>query len=136
MSKHCRNKSLKNSKGISKREYLLGTNAGQFRNRELNKDFDYLKKLSPEELAWLAEFQFSVTTGSTVDPEIVGEENAAKMNSKEWKRESYHHDNNRRRKEIYNNRQQTFKEMIDFVSDSYTDMLDDIEESINKHWQK
>jgi len=79
---HRKQNSLRSSKGISKHEFKVKSNASYYPDRELFNDYDvdFLNKLSPEEFAWLSEFLASTIQGFKVDPEIVGEENAKIMN--------------------------------------------------------
>jgi len=101
MSVKSKNRKFKNSSGISKHEFKLGSNAGYRNDLELYNDYDYLDKLSPEEFAWLAEFSANQASGFDVDANIVGKDNAEKMNSLEWKREAYKKKNTRARNEMY-----------------------------------
>jgi len=91
------NREYSNSKGISSKEYRLGSNAGRPQNRSLQQDFDYLDKLSPEEFAFLAEFNSNFLSGEYADENVVGEEVAAKMNTRESKRDAQNAENARRR---------------------------------------
>lgn len=94
MKKNRRNNThLENSKGISKHEFKLGSQAAPYVVREQFNDYDYLDKLSPEDLAWLAEFTSNESTGFDVDADIVGEEAADNMNSLENKRKAYRRKN-------------------------------------------
>lgn len=91
------NREYSNSKGISSKEYRLGSNAGRPQNRSLQQDFDYLDKLSPEEFAFLAEFNSNFLSGEYADENVVGEEVAAKMNKPEVKKNAQNAENARRR---------------------------------------
>lgn len=137
------NKNLKNSKGISSKEYLLGSNTGRFQNKDLNNDFDYLDKLSPEELAWLAEVQAAVTSGQLVDANIVGLEDARNLNDQvESRRPAWRGEKARRSDAMVH-----LSASIDYngvkdghaayhSSDSYENMLEEIEDSIDAYWRE
>ena len=137
-----RNTHRGNSKGISQHEFKLGTNASSRVVRDGFNDFDYLDKLSPEEFAWLAEFASADLQAFDVDPAVVGEEAAAVMNSKEFKKESRRSKNWKQNNDPYYQRARIGTTMKDakgsdqeyLASDSYVTMEDDIEESIDAFW--
>lgn len=146
MKKNKRNVRLKNSRGISKHEFKLGSEAAPYVVREQFNDFDYLDKLSPEEFAWLAEFTSNQATGFEVEPDIVGEETAEVLNSVENKRAAYRRKNTLQRNELYTHKNpqsldyQTEgvmnEEMLSAQSvDSYISMLEEIEDNIDAYWR-
>ena len=141
--KNRRNTNFKNSQGISDKEYLLSSSAGRAHNKELNKDFDYLGKLSPEEFAWMAEFQANYVSGMNVDPEIVGEDNAEILNNVvSSKRPAYNREKRRRFDAMTFESKSTELSPTDddgiyfHASDTYAQMVEDIEDEIDPYWEE
>ena len=146
--KERRNTHLRNSTGKSSHEFKLGTECSNRSDRAFYNDYDYLSKLTPEDLAWLAEFSSNTSSGFKVRPEIVGEDNAEVMNNPKWLRPIYRAKNSRQRNEMYTHAFQDpeFISASDGVKDdraerlscksvdSYVAMLDEIEEEIDAFW--
>lgn len=147
MKKNKRNAHLKNSKGISSHEFKLGSEAAPYAVREDFKDYDYLNKLSPEELAWLAEFNANEYQGFEADPDIVGEESSEKMNSQENRRKAYRRKNFKQNNspfttrhkqsmdsEIYRESGTTLHELI--INDNYLNAIEEADEAIDAYWRE
>jgi hypothetical protein len=147
MSKTKRNTRLRNSHGISQHEFKLNTECACRSDREMYNDYDYLGKLSPNEIAWLAEFSSNMASGFKVRPHIVGEENAKKMNSPEMLRPAYRGKNSRQRNECYIHRfrskDQSFLNDEEFACteklshksvDDYITAIENVEEEIDIYW--
>jgi len=148
MTKTKRNRNFKNSHGISNQEYLLGSAASTQANRELYQDFDYLDKLSPDEFAWLAEFMSNEVQGVLVNPDIVGDDNAAILNDRTSIRAKFRAKNRRqnnsfeiqgKRQSIYHSSASqdapAFDETLLSV-DSFLSMQAQIESNINAYWDE
>jgi len=142
-SKTRRNTKLKNSRGISSKEYLLSNKTGYVQDREL-KDYDYLDKLTPEELAWLAEFNANYVSGVTVDANVVGKETAEILNATQNKRDAYNRKNSRNRDVCNKHSRQSIDhdrsaligktEEVLINVDSYIKMNEDLSNNIDSHW--
>jgi len=146
-----RNRQYKNSKGISNKEYLIGTNAANRVDRELFNDYDYLDKLSPEEFAYLAEFTANLANGSKVNETIMGKDDADKLNRsdcyEDLRREAYRNKNTRQRNAIENNATRdellvkdpdmkcSIERLTNKAVEAYIQMIDDIDEEIDRHWE-
>ena len=134
------NRNVRNSKGISKNEYLLGSNAGRAQNKDLNQDFDYLNKLSAEDFAWLSEFQVAYTSGQLVDEEIMGEDSLILNDRVKSRRPAWRAEKSRRFDALSHSHKLVDYDKEDSeaspfqYSDSYTNMLEEIEESIDAFW--
>lgn len=143
-----RNIKYKNSEGRSGKEYLLGSQAGRFQNKELSNDYDYLDKLSPDEFAWLAEFNANYTSGQLAVGDIVGEGAADKMNDQIERRKAWVREKRRREEAyIFKSRSRTIdRDEVDmkceenllveqFSQDKFTEMEKEIEDNIDEYWR-
>lgn len=122
MKKTSRNVNFRNSHGLSAHEFKLASAANSKANMEVFNDVDkeLLRKLSPEEFAWYAEFMANYYQGFEVDATIVGEDNAKIMNDVESKRAGYRMKNrrqasfevNRKAEGIYINSEANLEEKV------------------------